>query len=64
MINEMKELNIFFYLGKNINEQSNSEEIHYRPHLLYTFICNIIVEVPVGHGDTSSNPGRDWLHLT
>ena len=27
--------------------------------------CGIIViVVGNGHGDTSSNPGRDWLHFT
>ena len=25
--------------------------------------CGVMVIV-VGHGDTSSNPGRDWLHFT
>ena len=28
-------------------------------------ICGVIViAVGNGHGDTSSNPGRDWLHFT
>ena len=24
----------------------------------------VIIVVGKGHGDTSSNPGRDWLHFT
>ena len=24
----------------------------------------IVIIVGNGHGDTSSNPGRDWLHFT
>ena len=24
----------------------------------------IVIVVGNGHGDTSSNPGRDWLHFT
>ena len=24
----------------------------------------IVIVVGSGHGDTSSNPGRDWLHFT
>ena len=24
----------------------------------------MIIVVGIGHGDTSSNPGRDWLHFT
>ena len=27
--------------------------------------CGVmIIVVGIGHGDTSSNPGRDWLHFT
>ena len=40
---------------------------------LYVFICYIfmgdargvmVIVIGNGHGDTSSNPGRDWLHFT
>ena len=24
----------------------------------------VVIVVGIGHGDTSSNPGRDWLHFT
>ena len=24
----------------------------------------MVIAVGIGHGDTSSNPGRDWLHFT
>ena len=24
----------------------------------------MVIVVGIGHGDTSSNPGRDWLHFT
>ena len=24
----------------------------------------MVIVVESGHGDTSSNPGRDWLHFT
>ena len=24
----------------------------------------VVIVVGNGHGDTSSNPGRDWLHFT
>ena len=24
----------------------------------------MVIVVGMGHGDTSSNPGRDWLHFT
>ena len=24
----------------------------------------MVIVVENGHGDTSSNPGRDWLHFT
>ena len=24
----------------------------------------VVIDVGNGHGDTSSNPGRDWLHFT
>ena len=24
----------------------------------------VVIVVRNGHGDTSSNPGRDWLHFT
>ena len=45
-------------------------------YILYTTIFNYYVEYNIdtrgvmvivvgnGHGDTSSNPGRDWLHFT
>ena len=26
--------------------------------------CVMVIVVGNGHGDTSSNPGRDWLHFT
>ena len=26
--------------------------------------CVIVIVVGNGHGDTSSNPGRNWLHFT
>ena len=39
--------------------------------LLSTYIHSIggargvmVIIVENGHGDTSSNPGRDWLHFT
>ena len=28
-------------------------------------VCGVmVIVVGNGHGDTSSNPGRDWLHYT
>ena len=24
----------------------------------------LVIVVGIGHGNTSSNPGRDWLHFT
>ena len=34
----------------------------------YTYIGDargvMVIVVGNGHGDTSSNPGRDWLHFT
>ena len=24
----------------------------------------MVIVARIGHGDTSSNPGRDWLHFT
>ena len=24
----------------------------------------MVIVAEIGHGDTSSNPGRDWLHFT
>ena len=26
--------------------------------------CVMVIVVGNGHGDASSNPGRDWLHFT
>ena len=26
--------------------------------------CVMVIVVGNGHSDTSSNPGRDWLHFT
>ena len=28
------------------------------------YIKKMVIVVGNGHGDTSSNPGRDWLHFT
>ena len=34
-------------------------------HKITRGACGVIViVVGNGHGDTSSNPGRDWLHFT
>ena len=40
-------------------------------HKLYTSICMsggargvMVIVVGNGHGNTSSNPGQDWLHFT
>ena len=31
----------------------------------YIFNCGVmVIIVGNGHGDSSSNPGRDWLHFT
>ena len=46
--------------------------LHLNKNIIYTFhkfvyggACGVIViVVGNGHGDTSSNPGRDWLHFT
>ena len=27
-------------------------------------LITVVVVIGNGHGDTSSNPGRDWLHFT
>ena len=28
-------------------------------------VCGVmVIVVGIGHDDTSSNPGRDWLHFT
>ena len=33
--------------------------------LIITIACGVMVIITgYGHGDTSSNPGRDWLHFT
>ena len=32
--------------------------------MLYLFITACKKHLRNGHGDTSSNPGRDWLHFT
>ena len=38
------------------------------PDTVYRYISNIygvmVIVVGNGHGDTSSNPRRDWLHFT
>ena len=34
------------------------------PPLLYSSSDVMVIVVGNGHGDTSSNPGRDWLHFT
>ena len=31
---------------------------------IYIYIYAMVTVVGDGHGDTSSNPGRDWLHFT
>ena len=45
----------------------------YRISMLYSLIINeysigvhgvMVIVVGDGHGDLSSNPGRDWLHFT
>ena len=42
---------------------------HYRlfntKYTLHIYACGLMVIVlGIGHGDTRSNPGRDWLHFT
>ena len=32
--------------------------------IIYSVRGLMIIVVGNGHGDTSSNPGRDWLHFT
>ena len=32
--------------------------------LFSTSLNQMVIVVGNGHGDTSSNPGRDWLHFT
>ena len=42
-----------------------------RHHFIYIYVCVgggargvMVIVVGNGQGDTSSNPGRDWLHFT
>ena len=42
---------------------------HFSLIILYHSVCGgargvVVIVVENGHGDTSSNPGRDWLHFT
>ena len=44
-------------------------EEQYHKQLIYTVYRGgargvMVIVVGNGHGDTSSNPGRDWLHFT
>ena len=39
--------------------------LHIHKHIVLGDACGVMVIVGGnGHGDTSSNPGRDWLHFT
>ena len=43
-------------------------KIYFKMVTLSLEVCNgyrgvIVIVVGIGHDDTSSNPGRDWLHF-
>ena len=45
----------------------NKKKYKNQPHMIYKYEgAGGVMVIAVGnrHGDTSSNPGRDWLHFT
>ena len=47
--------------GKAFKSSSVANKDH-KPNLIASSV--MVIVVGNGHGDTSSNPGRDWLHFT
>ena len=46
------------YWKKNFHDMKMKDNIHLGARGV------IVIVAGNGHGDTSSNPGRDWLHFT
>ena len=68
--NSLKLVDKFTYLGSSVS--STKKDIDTRLTKAWTPIDGlsigvrgvVVIVVGIGHGDTSSNPGRDWLHFT
>ena len=62
----LKLVDKFTYLGSSLS--STERDIDSRLTKAWTGINSargvMVIVVGIGHGDTSSNPGRDWLHFT
>ena len=61
-----------FYFGMSFNHKRTEktmteifEQAKNEDNIKCTVACGLmVIVVGNGHGDTSSNPGRDWLHFT
>ena len=49
-------------MHEDLHRPSSTFKGYHNAQLLGGGVMVIVVEN--GHGDTSSNPGRDWLHFT
>ena len=63
-LGESKVLQYFSSLKKNLAAPDASAEIIKGTNNLGGTLGVIVIVVGNEHGDTSSNPGRHWLHFT
>ena len=51
----------------SLKKESETDSIRFRSHTISVIISAhgvMVIVVGNGHGDTISNPERDWLHFT
>ena len=58
---------MYIAFGKSMNPTNFPPALdkQYNRMVLYGVACGVmVIVIGNGHGNTSSNPGRDWLHFT